>query len=186
MAGAKLPSADSKHFNGFRAKFHRIAGGGLRAEASRRAARRRPPASSPHNFVPVFRLPLADCKDAMTTDTHHGAEAPFIRPDVWDAQRLASLLGDVGEAGLRDILRLFLADVPFLQAQLAKAIAAGDARAALQVLAIVQDSAEALGLAALASMVRDFHGAPLTAAIPDLLAQETARIRFVPTLKHAS
>ena len=101
MAGAKLPSADSKHFNGFRAKFHGIAGGGLRAEASRRAARRRPPASSPHNFVPVFRLPLADCKDAMTTDTHHGAEAPFIRPDVWDAQRLASLLADVGEAGLR-------------------------------------------------------------------------------------
>ena len=134
MAGAKLPSADSKHFNGFRAKFHGIAGGGLRAEASRRAARRRPPASSPHNFVPVFRLPLADCKDAMMTDALHGADAPFVRPDVWDAQRLASLLADVGEAGLRDILRLFLADVPFLQAQLARAIAAGDARAALQVI----------------------------------------------------
>ena len=58
--------------------------------------------------------------------------------------------------------------------------------AALQVLAIVQDSAEALGLAALASLVRGFHGAPLTAAIPDLLALEAARIRFVPTLKHAS
>ena len=53
-------------------------------------------------------------------------------------------------------------------------------------LAIVQDSAEALGLAALASLVRGFHGAPLTAAIPDLLALEAARIRFVPTLKHAS
>ncbi len=122
----------------------------------------------------------------MTTDAHHGADAPIARPDVWDAQRLASLLADVGEAGLRDILRLFIADVPFLQAQLARAIAAGDARAALQVLAIVQDSAEALGLAALASLVRGFHGAPLTAAIPDLLALEAARIRFVPTLKHAS
>ena len=122
----------------------------------------------------------------MTTDTHHGAEAPFIRPDVWDAQRLASLLGDVGEAGLRDILRLFLADVPFLQAQLARAIAAGDARAALQVLTMVQDSAEALGLAALASLVRGLRDAPLTDDIPGLVAQEAARIRFVPSLKHAS
>jgi len=120
------------------------------------------------------------------TDALHGADAPFVRPDVWDAQRLASLLADVGEAGLRDILRLFLADVPFLQAQLARAIAAGDAPAALQVLATVQDSAEALGLAALASLVSGFRDAPLTAAIPDLIAQETARIRFVPTLKHAS
>jgi hypothetical protein len=134
----------------------------------------------------VFRLSLADCKDAMTTDALLGADAPFVRPDVWDAQRLASLLADVGEAGLRDILRLFLADVPFLQAQLARAIAAGDARAALQVLAMVQDSAEALGLAALARLVGGFRDAPLTAAIPDLIAQETARIRFVPTLKHAS
>jgi hypothetical protein len=134
----------------------------------------------------VFRLPLADCKDAMTTDALHGADAPFARPDVWDAQRLASLLADVGEAGLRDILRLFLADIPFLQAQLGSAIAAGNATAALQVLATVQDSAEALGLAALASLVRGFRDAPLTAAIPGLLAQEAARIRFVPTLKHAS
>ncbi len=122
----------------------------------------------------------------MTTDAQHGADAPSAWPDVWDAQRLASLLADVGEAGLRDILRLFLADLPFLQAQLAKAIAAGNERAALQVLATVQDSAEALGLKALASLAREARDAPLIAANPGLLAQEAARIRFVPTLKHAS
>ena len=41
-------------------------------------------------------------------------------------------------------------------------------------------------VAALASLVRGCRDAPLTATLPDLLAQEAARIRFVPTLKHAS
>ena len=111
--------------------------------------------------------------------------APEI-PEVWDADRLASLISDVGEAGLRDILRLFLADVPFLHAQLAAAIAAGNETAARAALSQVQDSAEALGLSALASVVRSQRAVPLAASLPDQLALEVARIRYVPSLKHAS
>ena len=107
-------------------------------------------------------------------------------PEVWDADRLASLIADVGEAGLRDILRLFLADVPFLHAQLAAAIAAGNETVARAALSQVQDSAEALGLSALASVVRSQRAVPLAASLPDQLALEVARIRYVPSLKHAS
>ena len=107
-------------------------------------------------------------------------------PEVWDADRLASLIADVGEAGLRDILRLFLADVPFLHAQLAAAIAAGNEAAARAALSQVQDSAEALGLSALASVVRSQRAVPLASSLPDQLALEVARIRYVPSLKHAS
>lgn len=115
-----------------------------------------------------------------------GADAPPPHVDVWDAQRLASLLADVGEAGLRDILRLFLADLPHLQAQLARATTGNNEAAALQVLALLQDSAEALGLAALASLVRGLRADPLAPGNRDLLAEEAARIRFVPSLKQAS
>ena len=108
------------------------------------------------------------------------------RHDVWDADRLASLIADVGEVGLRDILRLFMADLPFLQSELAAAITSGNEAAARSVLAVVQDSAEALGLAALGSLVRELREDPLDKANAGLLAQEAARIRFVPTLKHAS
>lgn len=128
----------------------------------------------------------ADCKDAMMTYAPPGADAPPPHADVWDAQRLASLLADVGETGLRDILRLFLADLPHLQAQLARAIAGNDEAAALQVLALLLDSAEALGLAALASLVRGLRADPLAVGNRDLLAEEAARIRFVPSLKQAS
>jgi HPt (histidine-containing phosphotransfer) domain-containing protein len=107
-------------------------------------------------------------------------------PDVWDAERLASLITDVGESGLRDILRLFLADMPFLHAQLATAIAAGDETAARAALSQVLDSAEALGLSALACVVRSQREAPLAQGHPDQLALEIARIRYVPSLKHAS
>lgn len=122
----------------------------------------------------------------MTTQASPDAGAPPARPDVWDAQRLASLLADVGEAGLRDILRLFLADLPYLEAQLAAAIAANSKAAALQVLSTLQDSAEALGLAALAGLVRELRADPLSPANRTLLAEEAARIRFVPSLKQAS
>ena len=118
---------------------------------------------------------------ALTDDDPHSP-----RPEVWDEQRLASLLADVGEAGLRDVLRLFMADLPFLQAQLSDAVAKGNARAARAVLALALDSAEALGLAALAGCVRSLSADPLAPGNPDLLALEAARIRFVPSLKHAS
>lgn len=122
----------------------------------------------------------------MTAHAFTDTDVSPACPDVWDADRLASLLADVGEAGLRDILRLFLADMPFLQAQLAAAIAAGNETAARAALSQVQDSAEALGLSALARLSRGQRDAPLAAGLHDLLAQEVARIRYVPTLKHAS
>ena len=40
-------------------------------------------------------------------------------PEVWDQRRLRELVDDVGEAGVRDLLRLFQADMAFLMAQLA-------------------------------------------------------------------
>ena len=122
----------------------------------------------------------------MTAHALTDADPPSASPAVWDPQRLASLLSDVGEAGLRDILRLFLADIPFHQSQLAAAIAAGDAATARAALGVVRDSAEALGLAALAALVRHLCADPLAPASPILLAQEAARIRFVPSLKQAS
>lgn len=122
----------------------------------------------------------------MTAHAFTDDDPASPRPDVWDADRLASLLADVGEAGLRDILRLFMADMPFLQSQLGAARSAGNEAAALAALAVVQDSAEALGLAAMAALARDLRQEPLAAANPGLLAQEAARIRFVPNLKHAS
>lgn len=118
---------------------------------------------------------------ALTDD-----DPPSARPDVWDEQRLASLLADVGEAGLRDILRLFMADFPFLQSRLAAAVATGNAGEAQSALGLALDSAEALGLAALAETVRAMRNDPLAAENPEILAQEVARIRFVPSLKHAS
>ena len=122
----------------------------------------------------------------MTLHFAPDTTAPPAPPDVWDAQRLARLIADVGEAGLRDILRLFMADLPPLQQQFAIAAAAGDAVAARAVLAILHDSAAALGLAALTRLLRHLAQDPLAPDGPDLLRQETARIRFVPSLKHAS
>ena len=107
-------------------------------------------------------------------------------PEVWDETRLASLLADVGEAGLRDILRLFMADMPFLQSHFVQATAAADADKARAMLSTVVDSAEALGLPALAALARRMREDPLAPANPGLLAHEVARIRFVPSLKHAS
>lgn len=122
----------------------------------------------------------------MTAHAFTDADPPSARPDLWDAQRLASLLADVGEAGLRDLLRLFMADVPSLQTQFAAAVAARDAYAATGMLALLLDSAEALGLSALAALARDLRAAPLEPDGPDRVALEVARIRVVPSLKHAS
>lgn len=128
----------------------------------------------------------ADCKDAMTTQAPADAEAPSACPEVWDAQRLATLLADVGETGLRDILRLFQADLPYLLSRYAEAVTAGNESAALQVIALLQDSADALGLAALGGLAREIGGDPLAPGNRERLADEAARIRFIPPLKQAS
>ncbi|MCA3554072.1 hypothetical protein [Aestuariivirga sp.] len=122
----------------------------------------------------------------MTAHALTDSRPPSAPPEVWDVQRLASLLADVGEAGLRDVLRLFMADLPYLLSQFEAGQAAEDADAADAVLAVVLDSAETLGLAALAARVRGLRAAPLAPDGPRLLASEAARIRFVPSLKHAS
>ncbi|WP_161957282.1 hypothetical protein [Aestuariivirga litoralis] len=122
----------------------------------------------------------------MTAHALTDSGPPSAIPDVWDDQRLASLIADVGETGLRDILRLFMADMPFLHRQFDAAVAGGNAEAALAVLAAVLDSAEALGLCALAAQARAMQADPLARSNPDLLSREAARIRFVPSLKHAS
>ena len=130
--------------------------------------------------------PAFDLQDPMTAYALTDADPGPAPIEVWDQQRLASLLADVGEAGLRDILRLFLADMPVLQSQLAAAISSGNERAALAVLAEVLDSAEALGLTVLGALVRDLRRGPLAPANPGLLAHEVARIRFIPTVSLAS
>ena len=122
----------------------------------------------------------------MTAHAFTDADPLPAPPEVWDAQRLTGLIADVGETGLRDILRLFQADLPFLQAQLTAAIATGNAQAARAILATVQDAAANLGLAALACTAKALRDDPLTSATGMLLEQEIARVRFVPHLKQAS
>lgn len=82
------------------------------------------------------------------------ATAPPASAAVRDQRRLANLLADVGEAGLRNILRLFMADMPLLQAQPAEAVASGNDATARRVLSSVHDSAAGLGLSALAALLR--------------------------------
>lgn len=125
-------------------------------------------------------------KDTMTALAFTEPDPACPLPPVWDAERLAELVADVGEAGVRDLLRLFQADMAMLMNQLAKATAAGDQALGRQLLAMAQDAAADLGLAALASLARDLCNSGADAAIPDLLATELARVRFVPPLKRAS
>jgi hypothetical protein len=118
---------------------------------------------------------------AMTQD-----EARPALPDVWDETRLSELLDDVGDAGLRDLLRLFQADMGFLLEQLARAIEAGDSAAAGRLLGMARDAAEALGLCALSALLRDLRSRPADNSFPGLVARELSRIRFVPSPKRAS
>lgn len=106
--------------------------------------------------------------------------------DIWDSRRLASLIADVGEAGLRDILRLFLADIALMQRQLAAAAASGAEDQARSVLDTVRGSATALGLSALESLAQQLCAQPLAPDTAGRLAQEIARVRFIPPLKQAS
>lgn len=122
----------------------------------------------------------------MTAHALTHADPLPVPPDVWDAQRLTGLIADVGETGLRDLLRLFQADLPILRTQLASAMTAGHAEAADAVLATIQDAAANLGLAALAGAARTLRGEPLASTGIAQLDQEIARVRYVPPLKQAS
>lgn len=115
--------------------------------------------------------------DAAPYGTYH---------DIWDDRRLAALIDELGETQLRDLVRLFQADLAFLLRQFSAAIAAGNGPAAERVLATIRDAAVNLGLHGLSAAAQGLRGQPPDPAFPAMLAQEAARIRFVPALKRAS
>lgn len=106
--------------------------------------------------------------------------------DIWDDRRLAALIDELGETQLRDLVHLFQGDLAFLLRQFGAAIEAGNDLAAGRVLATIRDAAANLGLQGLSAAAQSLRGQPPDPAFPALLAQEAARIRFVPTLKRAS
>ncbi len=122
----------------------------------------------------------------MTAHALTEAETDTHRPEVWDTRRLSELLDDVGDTGIRNLLRLFEADMAFLLGQLSKAIDTGNIPAARRVLSTVRDAAENLGLGALAAQARLLGSRPPDQSFPDLLAREIARVRFVPPIKRVS
>ena len=105
---------------------------------------------------------------------------------VWDTGRLAGLIAGVGEAGVRDLLRLFEAETSCLVAELRAAISSGNSAACELALASIGDAAASLGLEALMACAAELRGRPPEPVFPDLLMRELARVRFVPTLKRAS
>ena len=122
----------------------------------------------------------------MTADAFADAGTPAGAHPIWDPDRLSGLLADVGESGVRDLLRLLESDMAFLTRQLEAAISVGNGTAAARVLDTIHDAAESLGLSALAACARPQHGAPPEPGLPDRLRRELARVRYVPSLKRAS
>lgn len=122
----------------------------------------------------------------ITRALREEAEAALARVPVWDGPRLAGLYNELGESGLKDLLRLFHADMPFLIGEISSAIAAADAATAEHGLAAIHGAASNLGLAALSAFAMSFRQRPLEAAIPARLTQELARARFVPPHKTAA
>lgn len=122
----------------------------------------------------------------MTADAFIDAGTPTGTHPIWDPDRLAGLLSDVGETGVRDLLRLLESDMAFLTRQLEAAIAAGNATSAGRVLLTIHDAAAGLGLSALAASARAPGALPPDPSLPDILRRELARVRFVPSLKRAS
>ena len=115
------------------------------------------------------------------------AAAPAARrAEPWDAQRLEELFAAVGEDGLRDLLRLFLADVPALLSQLARAVDADDADGVDQALHTIKGAAANLGLASLAALSESLRRAEIDHTVTERLAAEIARIGALPDIKKAA
>ena len=107
-------------------------------------------------------------------------EAALARVPVWDQNRLRGLLADMGACRLKDLLRLFHADMPELLSEIAHAQAKGDAAAAELSLAAIEAAAANLGLAAIAALSRHHRQRPLEPSVPQRLAQEIARATCLP------
>ncbi|WP_421694334.1 Hpt domain-containing protein [Aestuariivirga sp.] len=113
-------------------------------------------------------------------------EAALARVPVWDQHRLKGLLSDVGTSGVKDLLRLFQADMPHLISEISCALTNGDAGAAEIGLAAIEGAAANLGLAAVAAVAGHFRQRPLDPSIPQRLAQEIARATCIPPTKTTS
>jgi len=105
---------------------------------------------------------------------------------VWDEQRVGELLAAVGEEGLRDLLRLFQADVPALLSDLEKAGAAGDAAAADRALHAAKGAAANLGLVSVAALAESLRCVPPEPSVAERLAAEIARVGVLPITKTAA
>ena len=115
------------------------------------------------------------------------ARATLQRPAaIWDGERLDELLSAVGEEGLRDLLRLFQADVPTLLSELSRAVAACDAAAVDGALHGLKGAAANLGLASIASLAENLRQAGVDRAIPERVAAEIARVGALPEIKKAA
>ena len=131
---------------------------------------------------------------ALIAETAHGGAAspPERMPHqamtqkVWDEQRVGELLAAVGEEGLRDLLRLFQADVPALLSDLEKAGAAGDAAAADRALHSAKGAAANLGLISVAALAESLRCVPPEPSVAERLAAEIARVGVLPITKTAA
>jgi len=106
--------------------------------------------------------------------------------EVWDAGRLDELLAAVGEEGLRDLLRLFQADVPLLLSDLGRAVTARDQRGVDAALHALKGAAANLGLASVAALAQSLRQAAIDQTIPERIAAEISRIGVLPDLKKAA
>lgn len=115
------------------------------------------------------------------------ARATVQRPAaIWDGERLDELLSAVGEEGLRDLLRLFQADVPSLLSELSRAVTACDTVAVDRALHGLKGAAANLGLTSIASLAENLRHAGVDHAIPERVAAEIARVRALPEIKKAA
>lgn len=119
-----------------------------------------------------------------------GALAAVAGPEqqgqVWNEERLNELLAAVGEDGMRDLLRLFHADVPPALADLSRAVAARDAAAVDRTLHALKGAAANLGLAAVAALAESLRRAEIDRSMPDRLAAEIGRAGIIPDIKKAA
>ncbi|MFN4142989.1 ATP-binding protein [Aestuariivirga sp.] len=107
-------------------------------------------------------------------------------PEVWDEERLTELVYAVGEDGLKDLLRLFRADVPILLEQLNQAVCRRDAEAIDQALHALKGAAANLGLSGVASLAQALRHAEIDSSVPGRLAAEIARIDVIPQFRKAA
>lgn len=113
-------------------------------------------------------------------------EAALSRLPIWDALRLSALIAELGEGGVKDLLRLFQADMPLMIQEIASAVQAQNVHAAEHGLTAIQSAASNLGLAAVAGLAQSLRQRPLDANDCHRLAQEIARVRYVPSLQTAA